>query len=69
MAINELVDDLRRQIDPNIQHSILLRTLLECLLKILFNPLNHELRSLEVMQVPLIVALAFILFTDRAIGQ
>jgi hypothetical protein len=69
MAINELVDDLRRQIDPNIQHSILLRILLECLLEILFNPLNHELRSLEVMQVPLIVALAFILFTDRAIGQ
>lgn len=69
MAIDELVDDLWRQIDPNIKHSILVRVLLKCLLEILFDPLNHQLSSLEVMQVPLIVALGFILFTDGAICQ
>ena len=69
MTADELIDNLRGQIDPDIKDTVLISIILERILQILLDSLDHFLGSLEVVDVPLVIGLAFILIANGAIGK
>ena len=69
MTADELVDNLRGQIDPDIKDTVLISIILERILQILLDSLDHFLGSLEVVDVPLVIGLALILIANGAIGK
>ena len=64
VGINELVDHLGGQVNPNVQNAVLIWAFFESILQVGFDSLDHVLCALEVMQVPLVVGLGPILLTD-----
>jgi len=69
MTADELIDNLRGQIDPDIKDTVLISIILERILQILLDSLDHFLGSLEVVDVPLVIGLALILIANGAIGK
>lgn len=63
MSINELIDNLSRQINPNVQDPVLFNILLERVLQIVLNSCDHVFRPLEIVNVPLIVSASFLVLT------
>ena len=69
MTADELIDNLRGQIDPDIKDTVLISIILERILQILLDSLDHFLGSLEVVDVPLVIGIALILIANGAIGK
>ena len=63
MGCDELVYDLRGQVNPNVEDPVFIRVLLKRLLQVRLNPLDHLFCALEIVDVPLVVCLIAGLFT------
>lgn len=69
MTVDELIDNLGWQVNPDVEDTVFLLVLLESVLQILFNSLNKLFSSLKVMNIPLVICLTFILVTDGSIRK
>lgn len=70
VLIDELVDDLRGQVNPNVQNPVLWRPL-EGFNKVLLDVGDYRVGPAKVVLVPVTVGLTFIgaLLTERSVGQ
>jgi len=64
VAIDELVDNLSGQVDPDVENTVFLSVLFKRVLQVQLDSLNQFFRSLEVMDIPLVVGLALVLVAD-----
>jgi len=64
VAIDKLVDNLSGQVDPDVENTVFVSVLFERVLQVQLDSLNQFFRSLEVMDIPLVVGLALVLVAD-----
>lgn len=69
VVVHELVNDLRRQVDPNVKDPVLI-AILECLLQVLLNIGDDHMGATEVHRIPLTITLPLgrPLLADSSVG-